>query len=271
MVLPQVSTHNPSSKEEIVLPSASPSPRFKNRPPASLTRKLDHTLRGYATAATATGVSLLALAQPGRAEIIYTPTHQTITPRGTFSLDLNNDGVVDFRIDNGLVVCGSPRRPPECSGYTFQSLLVFPYGSNKIMLGNRFAPALPSNVNIGPTRQFNARGSLEQCTTDLGSGPFSYGPWLNARDRYLGLELKVNGETHYGWARLTVTVNRVPAPCHAGVILTGYAYETVPNKPIASGHTSGPDDASAVNHPPTTLGALAIGRAQSPAWRRDGE
>ena len=102
----------------------------KNRRPVSLTRKLDHKLRGYATAASAAGVSLLALAQPSLAEIVYTPTHQTISPRGgTLALDLNNDGVTDFRIDNDLLVCGSRDRTPECSGYTFQSLLVFPYGS----------------------------------------------------------------------------------------------------------------------------------------------
>jgi hypothetical protein len=138
------------------------------------------------------------------------------------------------------------------------------------MLGNRFAPALPSNVNIGPGRQFNARGSLEQCTTFLSQGPFSAGPWLNATQRYLGLEINVNGEIHYGWARLTVVVNQIPFPCHAGVILTGYAYETVANKPIASGQTTSADKVSETNHPPVTLGALALGAAQSSAWRRDG-
>ena len=84
------------------------------------------------------------------------------------------------------------------------------------------------------------------------------------KDRYLGLEINVNGEIHYGWARLSVTFSRVPSPCRAGVILTGYAYETVPNKAIASGQTSGADKVSEVSHPQTTLGALALGSAQSP-------
>jgi len=54
------------------------------------------------------------------------------------------------------------------------------------------------------------------------------------RTRYLGLEFLINGEVHFGWARLTVTCKdlRVLAT------LSGYAYETVPNTPIIAGQTN---------------------------------
>ena len=39
--------------------------------------------------------------------------------------------------------------------------------------------------------------------------------------------------------------------------LTGYAYETIPNKPIIAGKTNGPD---VITVEPTTLGSLALGR-----------
>jgi hypothetical protein len=39
-------------------------------------------------------------------------------------------------------------------------------------------------------------------------------------------------------------------------LLTGYAYETIPNKPIITGKTKGPD---AITLAPGSLGALAAG------------
>ena len=51
-------------------------------------------------------------------------------------------------------------------------------------------------------------------------------------------------------------------------VLTGYAYETVANKGIETGKTSGPDIASAQ---PATLGQLALGAEGLFARRREKE
>ena len=47
-------------------------------------------------------------------------------------------------------------------------------------------------------------------------------------------------------------------------ILTGYAYETEPNTPIITGKIKGPD---VITLDPATLGHLAGGASQIPAWR----
>jgi hypothetical protein len=47
-------------------------------------------------------------------------------------------------------------------------------------------------------------------------------------------------------------------------VVTGYAYETIPNKPIITGKTKGPD---VVTLQPATLGHLATGASAMPAWR----
>jgi len=47
------------------------------------------------------GVSFLALGgQSAEAEIIYTPTNQTIGVNSSFNLDLNHDGITDFQLWN---------------------------------------------------------------------------------------------------------------------------------------------------------------------------
>jgi hypothetical protein len=62
--------------------------------------------------------------------------------------------------------------------------------------------------------------------------------------------------------------------------LTGYAYETIPNKSIIAGRTKGTDEVSKVERPlpevvrasaprPATLGMLAMGAPGLSIWRRE--
>jgi hypothetical protein len=81
---------------------------------------------------------------------------------------------------------------------------------------------------------------------------WSIGYWGDATGRYLGLKFQIKGKTHYAWARFNVKLSR---PVNA--VLTGYAYETIPNKAIIAGKTKGPD---VITERPATLGGLALGR-----------
>jgi hypothetical protein len=83
---------------------------------------------------------------------------------------------------------------------------------------------------------------------------------------YLGVEFSFNGENHFGWVR----VNLPDGPCSA--VITGYAYETTPNKPIRAGQTSGNEATTGTLAPsavsePATLGHLAQGARGIAAWR----
>jgi len=74
------------------------------------------------------------------------------------------------------------------------------------------------------------------------------------------LRFKIHGKTHYGWARLSIPF----ADYKFTATLTGYAYETVPNKPIIAGKTKGPD---MVTVQPVSLGHLATGASAILPWR----
>src|ERR1700688_1077629 len=69
-----------------------------SRPPRTLSDSLYHRLNTYAIAASATGISLLALAKPCEAKIVYTKTHHVIGTNSIYPLDLNHDGTIDFLI-----------------------------------------------------------------------------------------------------------------------------------------------------------------------------
>jgi hypothetical protein len=77
---------------------------------------------------------------------------------------------------------------------------------------------------------------------------------------------------HFGWARLNVNC---VYPKAIRATLTGYAYETIPNKAIIAGATKGPDAAEPTasfnkhNPEPATLGMLAMGAPGLSIWKRE--
>jgi len=69
--------------------------------PASLPAFLNQRLNTYVVAATAAGVSALAMAQGAEAQIVFTPANRTINTGQKMLIDLNHDGVPDVVIREG--------------------------------------------------------------------------------------------------------------------------------------------------------------------------
>jgi hypothetical protein len=239
---------------------------LRPRKTVALCDSLHQRLNMYAAAAGAAGVGLLALSQSAEGKIVYTPAHVVI-PRGypgVVLLDLNHDGIAYFMLENWW------NNDPD--GYT-GSLEVFPahpgngngilgYGTADKLGWLYFASALRAGARIGPGRRqsfFSAKYA------DWLYRVPSWGQWKDVRNRYLGLEFMIEGKTHYGWARLNVFANVNTFKITA--VVTGYAYETTPNKAIIAGRTKEQGDAE--QPAPTflktraeesaTLGALALG------------
>jgi hypothetical protein len=203
-------------------------------------------LNAYALAASSTGVSLLALARPSAGEIIYTRAHHVIADGTSYRLDLSHDGNTDLTIQNKYVHTTTG----DGSSFTSESLLTKPNGTNRVVYNYYGAVAVKKGVQVGAGKAFH--GGAERMV-NLGWLSYPLGSWINVKNRYLGIRFKIKGEIHYGWARLTVQVQR---PLTITAILTGYAYETIPNKPIITGKTKGPD---VITVQPGTLGHLAAG------------
>jgi hypothetical protein len=222
----------------------------------------DHRLSAYALAASAAGVGMLALAQLAEGKIIYTKAHKQIGPNSTLHLDLNHDRIADFDLKDTFstwsyssagLLSAVPHRPKNAIwGHTVQR--------------TAYASALSANVKVGPKGQFLAGAggmASEYFNGGRDHAGFLYGngPWANVTNRYLGLKFVIKGKTHFGWARLNVSLSSGSSQVTA--VLTGYAYETVANRPILTGKKSGPDgqdNATPAVDPSATLGRLARGR-----------
>jgi hypothetical protein len=175
--------------------------------------------------------------QPG--SIVYTQVNKKIMNGGRLKLDIDNNGKDDFEFIQyyyphycqtgiGSQLCGA-----------VGGLLVSPRKSgNGTANGAQggWAAVLPYGNPIDSEVSFNTAKSLmyDYGVGDLGrERPFSNGYWNGVSNEYLGVEIVLHRQIHYGWARLTSGGGLY------GVFttLTGYAYETVAGKSIAAGQT----------------------------------
>jgi hypothetical protein len=244
---------------------------FRPRKTANLSPSVDSQVAMYALVASAAGVGVLALAQSAQAKIVYTKTHVVIGTNHIYELDLNHDGIADFKISNHSFFTDT----------IVASLNALPARANNAVVGkpphvgySNYAYALLPGARVGPKRPFS--GAFMAWS----DGADRAGPWVNVRGRYLGLKFLIKGKVHYGWARLNVTVGNSKITA----TLTGYAYETIPNRRIIAGATTGPDqrdaegfDAGAsLTNPrpgtpePASLAVLALGAQGVPLrrWRK---
>jgi hypothetical protein len=248
------------------------------RKTANFSESIHRQLNMYALAASAAGVSLLALTQPAEAKIIYTPAHRVIGPHDSYNIDLNHDGTTDFTIVNSVSVC---------TDFCFFELRQRPAAGNSALgyiRGSGFLldSALKSGASIGPRAPFKkgtAAMAVARANVYTSNKTIAYGPWVNVKDRFLGLKFQISGKTHFGWARLMVKVSKTKITA----TLTGYAYETISGKSIRAGQTKdGADDATdeklnagaSLTHStpakqPATLGSLALGSPGLSIWRRE--
>jgi hypothetical protein len=252
------------------------------RKTVSLHQSVHHKLNVYALVACAAGVSVLALTSPSHAEVIYTPADERIGRDGSYKLDLNHDGIPDF-----IIAEYASRR----SSGSEQQLIVRAGHGNHVNCVYAFclstffyAAALFQGSQIGQAQQRHGwLAQQAQMAAEI-NGIF-FDSWSNVSDRYLGLQFQINGEIHFGWARLNVRFHKgAPKDRTWEAELTGYAYETIPGKAITAGQTK--DEAEDVSASPQAaqprasmaaarpqpepagLGALSLGSSGLSIWRR---
>jgi hypothetical protein len=254
--------------------------RRSPRKTVDLSESVHKQLNMYALAAGAAGVSLLALAQPSEAKIVYRPTLVNIPPNTSYKLDLGLGPVPILSIGNFRTFMRSSGTP-----LVYCSARLKAVGNQRGALAGHYAQyahgghtwvgsALVSGASIGPKLQFQGAAVMTAFFHRNGtSGVNGFGSWGNVTNRYLGMSFQVNGQVHYGWARLSV---RSTYRCRVFATLTGYAYETVPNKPIIAGQTHGADAKQPApasrktnSSEPATLGVLALGSPGLSIWRRE--
>lgn len=253
----------------------------KGRSMAPLNANLDRRVMAYLAAAAA-GLGLVSVPTPADAEIIYTPCNIPMAQGGNgpypglTALDLNNDGVADFQFSNYIY---------ETQGMGESYLRITPQQAGNQIAGVKIAgqrqvtaSVLAPDVRVGPNANFGSypqgiNMAIEAFGTFSG---FGSGNWSKVETAFLGLKFVISGQVHYGWALV-----KFPNPGgFTSASIYGYAYESVPNKPIITGQTHGTvektqqstkpftSESSTIDSGARTLGWLAAGSRGLPVGRQ---
>jgi hypothetical protein len=261
------------------------------RTSAKLSESVRKQLNTYALAASAAGVSALALVGPAEAKIVYTPANIQIIGK-PLPIDLNHDGVVDFFLfhygfhtstgGNALLACLNPFFNETRTVCVSSSLGKNALNAFRVVESNgaEWGAAVKPGAKIVGGEQFRSGhyANLGQVAfPTYTQKPRWGGPWVDGgagvKNRYLGVKFQINGRFHFGWARLTVKTQGTEFTA----TLTGYAYETIAGKGIIAGQTKGTDDVAegpdaALTVPtpqPPSLAALALGAPGLSIWKRE--
>jgi hypothetical protein len=266
-------------------------PAAEIRKTVKLRQSVHHDLTVYALVAGAAGVSVLALARPADAEVVVTTVNQIVGRDGHYAIQLNHDGAVDFVIANSF-------RGGTSHFFFKDRMAIAALAGARVATSEGDAACLTLGQGIGSGNAWKDKSILLESTYTLSTGVYSAGHWFRKDNRYLGLQFQINGQTHYGWARLSVR-NFNAGEMQVGI--SSFAYETEPNTAIRAGQTkdktatsslsrapgaafsssgsgalartsSGPtSEVFVTSQPepePATLGALSLGSSGLAMWRR---
>ncbi len=143
-------------------------------------------------------------APPAAAQILYTRINVSIPLGGSYDIDLNRDGVVDFTLRSKLL-----QSYCQSGDEYIWSATVSPAQADGVVVspGNVWsdeAAPLPAGAAVGSAQRFDFNYSvlagLYWGMCDAGVD----GQWLNLPARYLGLRFQgPDHEIHYGWLKVS--------------------------------------------------------------------
>jgi hypothetical protein len=212
-------------------------------------------LKAYASAAGA--AASLGIPIPAAAKIVYTPANVLFEYDGTYAI--LPDGV------HGAFTLS------DRASYPLGFLRAYGLSGGEIVASQNaaYTPVLPASQTIGHKLNFGTHATLVWGVKNSESLEAQFvGPWQNTKNGFLGFKFLINGETHYGWARITTHQYCCNENPFIAAALTGFAYETIPNRHILAGQTVGADDEQATDAESAALGFLALGAAGLPPRKK---
>jgi len=189
---------------------------------------------GKLAAYSAMAGAFVAAGTDANGTVVYTDIDDVTFGIGElYALDLDNNGVSDFLMAGAANSAGN-----WTWGYVVGNLSSYGYGGpSNMVVGYTgailpYGSALAAGDDIGPDQGFLSNSANIAFLASIYSS-VTYGPFAGTTDSYMGVMFDIDGEIHYGWARLDVEVGPV------SVTVKDYAYDDVADAAILAGATTG--------------------------------
>jgi hypothetical protein len=180
--------------------------------------------------------SMIAAGATADAQVVYTDVSPdlTINAGGFYNLDLNNDGTIDFKIEQ--------RSGTIYSYFQYDAIGVLPEASMNAVdtLGMECANAAGPGFSVDATRnwvdstamatQFPPTASALAAT--IPAMGYTIGNFMGQSGKFLPLRFNMGGDTYYGWVRLDVAADAL------SFTVVDYAYRNSPDAPSITGLTT---------------------------------
>jgi len=209
---------------------------------SKLPPRIDRQLHGYAVAASAAGVALLACSLPADARVICRKSSESLLGTQTIPFNPANGQFPPFNLAQTFF------RGSTTSGYAYGNRAFFipnTQAANDLLASDGLPAALAKDAVIGSKGRFGkgnsygllfAYGKLFGGTVNHHQGNFPL-----TKVGYLGFKFSISGEAHYGWARMRVDVKKPQTTTN----LLGFGYETIAGKAVHAGACSTVEESTA--------------------------
>jgi len=242
---------------------------------AILAEQLIHRLNGYALAASAAGVALLACAHSAEASPVCGSLSVTLSYTDTYAFNPAHQKQAPFNLAHTFNEISSHTQSLRVRGFFTPNT-----PDAEVMASTNGLPTeLASGASIGPGANFGKGKQYGLLFGYYYHNRFK-GNFQPNQSGYVGFQFSESGQTHYGWLRLRLA--NLNGEFYPALLLSEFGYESSPNTAITAGNCAasasrvGPGSklqlalTEGKNSSNTgSLGLLALGYSGLPVWRRE--
>ncbi|RFZ92613.1 hypothetical protein D0C36_14450 [Mucilaginibacter conchicola] len=148
--------------------------------------------------------------QPSKENIVYRKLNSSLGYNKHIFLDANADGVVDISFSSVLIMHDGTQHL-YLSAYSKATTgnRVYVQKGDELVNGGLWTYPFSEGQIIEPTEANNVKFTANQqkavimSITSASPKDKVNGLWVNQADKYLGFALKIDGEPHFGWVKLS--------------------------------------------------------------------
>lgn len=170
--------------------------------------------------------------------IVHTQLNQELAYNKFVTIDVDNNGKNDLYFASVLIYDGQSHLYLLASPVSASGAKLLLNNDEELIMNGMWLRPLDANIEIKAETDAHAEWNnfftkgvvLDVIDNSPQSSTFN-GPWVAKGDKYLAMQVIIAGNIHYGWVRLSHTVNE------SRVLIKDFAYNTTPGASIKAGQT----------------------------------